>query len=256
MNSKTRAITGLVALSIALAAGLGRADADQWGGLKGRFVFDGPIPIPKAIAGLPPGCGNVFNEDLVVDPNGGLANVMVYVRGQPKVHPDYEKTASDTIVLDNKGCRFDPHVAAVRVGQTLQIKNSDPEAHNTNIKGRNLETNLVLASGTTSDVKVEAPETLPAMVSCNIHPWMKGRILVRSNPYFAISGKDGSFEIKNLPAGDLEFIVYHERSGYVTDAKLKAGNVTWPKGVLKVTIKPDMEIDLGDIKLPANQFDK
>ena len=196
------------------------------------------------------------SEDLVVDPNGGLANVMIYVRGQPKVHPDYEKTTSDTVVLDNKGCRFDPHVAAVRVGQTLQLKNSDPVVHNVNIVGRNLQANLLLPAGGTSDVKIDVPETHPAMVSCNIHPWMKGRILIKSSPYFAVSGKDGSFEIKNLPAGDLELVVYHERSGYVTDAKLKAGNVTWPKGVLKVTIKPDQDTDLGEIKLPAKQFNK
>jgi plastocyanin len=257
MKSKARAITGLAALSIALAAGLGRADAEQWGGLKGRFVFDGPIPKPKAIAGLPPGCGNqVFEEDLVVDPNGGLANVMIYVKGKVKVHPDYDKTADATVVLDNKGCRFNPHVQGVRVGQTLQIKNSDPVAHNTNIVGRNLQMNPLIAAGTASDQKIEAPETLPAMVSCNIHPWMKGRILVRSNPYFAISGKDGSFEIKNLPAGDLDFIVYHERSGYVQDAELKTGKATWPKGLFKVTIEPGKDTDLGEIKLAAAQFNK
>ncbi len=236
------------------------AHADDWGNLKGRFIYDGkaPEPVKLNIDKDQQICGDkgLVDESLVVGSSGGLANVMIYVKGKVKVHPDYDKTADATVVLDNKGCRFNPHVQGARVGQTLQIKNSDPVAHNTNIVGRNLQTNPLIPAGQASDIKIEGPETLPAMVSCNIHPWMKGRVLIRTNPYFAISGKDGSFEIKNLPAGDLEFVVYQERSGFVTDAETKTGKVTWPKGVMKVTIEPGKDTDLGDIKLDAAQFNK
>ena len=229
--------------------------------MKGKFIYDAktPVAVPLTISKDQEVCGNkgLVAEDLVVDAKGGLANVMVYLRGKPSsVFPDYEKTADATVVLDNKGCRFDPHVLGIRVGQTLEIKNSDPVAHNTNIVGRNIQDNPLIPAGATSDVKIEAPESLPVMVSCNIHPWMKGRILVRSNPYFAISKKDGTFEIKNLPAGDLEFVVYQEKCGYVTDAELKGQKVKWVKGVMKATIEAGKDTDLGDIKLGAEQFNK
>src|SRR5215472_11342561 len=110
MNLNSQRIGRFAGVLIAFAAALGHAQADQWGGLKGRFVFDGPIPNPKAIAGLPGNCGNVVDEDLIADPNGGLANVMVFVNGNVAVHPDYEKSKSDTVILETKGCRFEPHV--------------------------------------------------------------------------------------------------------------------------------------------------
>lgn len=252
----------LVTIAAAIAIDASRASAEDWGNLKGKFVFDGPAPNPVALTidKDPTVCGNrgLVNEDLVVDPKGGaIANVMLWVKGKDvSVHPDYEKTATDTVVLDNKGCRFDPHVQGVRVGQTLQLKNSDPVAHNTNVQGRNLQINPLIPAMSPSDQKIEQAEILPAMVSCNIHPWMKARLIVRPNPYFAVSKKDGTFEIKNLPAGDLEFIVYHERSGYVTDAELKGEKVKWPKGLLKVTIEAGKDTDLGEIKLSAEQFNK
>ena len=84
---------------------------------------------------------------------------------------------------------------------------------------------------------------------------MKGRLIVRANPYFAVSQKDGTFEIKNLPAGDIEFVVYHEKSGYVTDAEVKGEKVNWPKGVMKVTIEAgDEPTDLGEIKLSGRSL--
>jgi plastocyanin len=243
-----------------VAIGPSSAQADDWGNLKGKFIYDGapPASAPITVDKDQAVCGDkgLVAEDLVVDANGGLANVMIYVKGKVKIHPDYEKTADATVVLDNHGCRFEPHVQGVRVGQTLEIKNSDPVAHNTNVVGRNLQINPLIPAGATSDQKIEAPEALPAMVSCNIHPWMKARLLVRSSPYFAVSKKDGTFEIKNLPAGDLEFIVYQERSGYVQDAVLKGQQVKWPKGVVKATIEAGKDTDLGDIKLPVDQFNK
>jgi plastocyanin len=252
----------LLSIAAAIAIDASCACADDWGNLKGKFVFDGPAPKPVALTidKDQQVCGDkgLVNEDLVVDgKSGALANVMLWVKGKDvNVHPDYDKTAAETVVLDNKGCRFEPHVQGVRVGQTLQLKNSDPVAHNTNVQGRNLQINPLIPAMSPSDQKIEQAEILPAMVSCNIHPWMKARLIVRPNPYFAVSKKDGTFEIKNLPAGDLEFIVYHERSGYVTDAELKGEKVKWPKGSLKVTIEAGKDTDLGEIKLAADQFNK
>ena len=85
---------------------------------------------------------------------------------------------------------------------------------------------------------------------------MIGTLLVRPNPYFAVSNKDGAFEIKNLPAGEIEFQVYQEKCGYVEDAELEGKKVNWPKGVFKVMIQAGKDTDLGDIKLGAKQFAK
>ena len=73
-------------------------------------------------------------ENLLVSPDGGLANAVIMLRTKNvKVNPEYEKTAKDEVVLDNKNCRFEPHVQVVRLSQTLLLKNSDPTGHNSNI---------------------------------------------------------------------------------------------------------------------------
>src|SRR5947209_6804954 len=111
----------LLAITAAVAIGASLASAEEWGNLKGKFIFDGPTPTPVALTidKDPQYCGDkgLVNEDLVVDPKGGaMANVMLWVKKKDvSVHPDYEKTAADTVVLDNKGCRFAPHVQGIRV---------------------------------------------------------------------------------------------------------------------------------------------
>lgn len=236
------------------------AMAAEWGSLKGHFVYagDAPAAAPIQVTKDPQFCGNhnLLSEDLVVAADKSIANVMIWCKSKVTVAHSYAKDAAATVVLDNKNCRFSPHVVGVRVGQTLQIKNSDQVAHNTNIVGKNLQVNPLVPAGGSSDVSVDGPETLPAIVTCNIHPWMKGRVMVRSNPYFAVSDAKGNFEIKDLPAGDLEFVVYQETAGYVTDATMKGEKATWPKGVVKITIEPGKTTDLGDIKLGAAQFNK
>ncbi len=236
------------------------ATAAEWGSLKGHFLYAGDAPTAAKIDVTKDQetCGdkNLMNEELVVAKDKSLANVMIWCKSKVKVNPEYEKTAADTVTMDNKGCRFEPHVLGIRVGQTLSLKNSDPVAHNSNVVGKNIQTNPLIPPATTSEVKIEGPETVPALVSCNIHPWMKGRLMVRTNPYFAVSDAKGNFEIKDLPAGEWEFVVYHERSGYVTDASVKGDKATWPKGVVKLTIDGGKTTDLGDIKLGAAQFNK
>jgi plastocyanin len=247
-------------VGVALIGVSSAARADDWGSLKGRFIFDGTAPAAPALnvdkdQAI---CGNkgLVNEELVVDAKGNIANVGLWVLGKVAVHPDYEKTANDTVILDNKGCRFEPHVVGVRVGQTLSVKNDDPVAHNSFLGGANLQGNPLIAVGGSSEFKVEGLEKVPVPVSCSIHTWMKSKVLVRPNPYFAVSAADGTFEIKNLPAGDLQFKVWQEKAGYVTDATVDGKAEKWEKGVMKVAIPAGGTKDLGDIKLGADQFNK
>jgi hypothetical protein len=201
----------------------------------------------------------VVDESLVVGDKGGLANVVIWVRGPKdvKVHPDYAKTAKDKVTLDNQHCRFQPHVTTMRTSQPLEVKNSDPFAHNTNIAGvANSLPNQVIPANSSDTKAVALPENLPVGVTCNIHGWMKGWLLVRSDPYFAVSDKDGNFEIKNLPAGtELEFQVYQEKTGYVQKAKIDGKDAGWVRGRFKMKIKPG-DNDLGEVKLDPTQFNK
>lgn len=228
----------------------------QWGSLKGKFVYDGdPPPAVKLDVNKDLGvCDKhpLVDESLVVDKDSrGLANVVIYLRTKDvQVHPDYEASAGGRVEFDNKGCRFEPHVVTIRLSQTLVLKNSDPVGHNSNVQPvADQGINPLLPAGAEVTHQFGRAQTVPVQVSCNIHPWMKGYILPRDNPYMAVSATDGTFEIKNLPAGDLEFQAWQEKSGYLA--------VTgWEKGRFTVTIKDGATEDLGAIKVPPALFNK
>ncbi|HEX4130660.1 MAG TPA: hypothetical protein VHZ24_11510 [Pirellulales bacterium] len=246
-----RLVCGLVVVCGALPA------QAQWGNVKAKFVYGGSPPTPakidankdQQVCATPP---QLVDESLLVDPNGGIANVLLYVRTKGvKVHPDYEKTANDKIDFDNKHCRFDPHVLAVRVSQTILFKNTDPIGHNTNYQPiGDTPVNPLLPGGAEAPYKSNRSQITPQPVSCNIHPWMKGYILARDNPYMAISAPDGTLEIKNLPTGEIEFQAWQEKSGY-----LAVTTPSWPKGRFTHTVKPG-DNDLGTIKVDPALFNK
>jgi plastocyanin len=234
--------------------------ADDWGTLKGRFKFGGAVPTAAALKADKDVevCGKekLLNEELVVGADGGIANVVVFVRDKDvKVHPD-AAAAKDPVLMDNKNCRFEPHVAFVQVGQTLTLKNSDSVGHNSNIATiKNSPSNSLIAAGNESDVTFKAEEAIPAQVTCNIHPWMKAWVLVRPNPYGAVSSADGSFEIKNLPAGDVELQLWHEKAGYIGEISVKGKSEKIAKGRKKIKVTAG-DNDLGEMVLDANLFKK
>lgn len=234
------------------------AHAAGWGTLKGRFIYDGTPPKPQAIlTDKEPACAKhkVVAEDLVVNPdNHGLANVVIFVSTKKvKVHPEYEKTANEKLPIDNNGCRFEPHILPMRLTQTLVIKNSDPFSHNSNLAPLgDTPVNPVLTPDSAQDYQFHKAQKLPVPVACNIHPWMKGYIVVKDNPYIAVSDEDGNFEIKDLPAEELEFTVWQEKSGWLAAKK------DWDqkKATFKMKIKPGDSNDLGEIKVSPKLFEK
>lgn len=231
-----------------------RADAAD---LTGRFVFGGAVPTPaklnidkdvEAFGNL-----GLVDETLAVAADGGIANVVVYVRteGAP-ITPEAEKAAPAKVEFDNKGGRFVPRILPVWVGkQTLVLKNSDPVGHNSNLQPLgDTPINPLLTPNSTVEHQFGRKQNLPQPVGCNIHPWMKGYILPRDNPYVAVSGPDGKFDLKNLPAGaELEFQVWHEKSGYL------AAKPEWDKGRFTMTLK-DGANDLGELKVDPALFNK
>jgi len=244
----------LVLAALVLAWGSAGARA-EWGTLKGKFVFDAASPTPEKINVTKDQevCGKhpLLDEALLVDPAGGLANAVVWVRTKGvEVAPAYAKTADAKLVYDNKGCRFEPHILAVWTSQKLEIHNSDPISHNSNMAplGGDAINPLLPANGAVDYQFAKAP-IVPTPVTCNIHPWMKGYVVAKDNPYTAVSLPDGTFEIKDLPTGELEFQAWHEKSGYLATPD-------WGKrGIFKYTIEKG-DNDLGTIKLSPELFNK
>ena len=172
-----------------------------WGSLKGRFVLDGKVVAPRRLVVTKDQhvCGKheLFDEKLVIHPeDNGIQNIVVslYVRrdAKPRIHESYQQTAASTVTLDNEWCRFNNHVVAMRTSQTLLIRNLDAVGHNTKIDAiSNQSINPILAANTELEHRFEKAERIPVPVSCSIHPWMNGYLLVQDHPYFAVSDENG-----------------------------------------------------------------
>ena len=241
-----------------LAVGLlaSSAAAEGWGTLVGRFVVEGSVPKPVAHApGNDPVCHAAapIDDSVLVGEEGGLANAVVYVR-PPRgkvlsVHPDLA-AAAEPIELTNRQCAFLPRVSVVQTGQPLVVKNDDPTAHNTKFDLlKNTALNQLIPAGGEFTATFDTAESLPTPVSCNVHPFMRGYVLVRDDPYAAISDADGRFKIEHLPAGEHQFQLWHE-TGYLKEVAFKGGEAD-RRGRMRLTIPADGELDLGEVRVPA-----
>ncbi len=155
----------------------------------------------------------VPNESAIVSKDGGLANVFVYMKKAPKT--GVPAPTEEPVEIDQKGCVFLPHAKIVRVGQPVTLKNSDPVAHNVNVKGfQNAYNNVVTANGSTEHT-FEFVEGLPALTGCDFHTFMTAYILPLNHPWGAVTDENGNFEITDLPDGTWTFVLWHEAVGYV-----------------------------------------
>ncbi|TWT94579.1 cupredoxin domain-containing protein [Stieleria varia] len=223
--------------------------------LKLTFRLKRAAPDPKPLAVSGPVCGNlqVPDETLVVNPdNHGVQNIFVYVytsrRGGTKLEPvEMEK---QTIVLDNKNCRFEPHAMVARKGDTLQVKNSDPVGHNVKLDFfKNQQLNLLVPPGQSVDINLTAGEQAPVPASCSIHPWMVTQVLVLDHPFGAVSDKDGVVTIEGLPAGkEIVFRAGHEKFDF-SDITVEGKQTAWKSNRFEMTLQPG-ENDMGVVELP------
>lgn len=222
--------------------------------LKGKFVYDGKAPTPAklAITKDTEVCSEhaPVDESLVVGADGGIKNILVWVRSSGVESPAPEGKPA----LDNLHCRFDPHVLIVHTGQALELKNSDPVGHNSNITTViNPPINQSIPPKGSVEVNFSKEERLPAKVSCGIHPWMTAWVLVSDDTYNAVSKEDGTFEISGLPEGqELEFQVWQEKAGYLSDIKADKFPDGWSRG--RFELKIDGDVDLGEIKVSPDAF--
>ena len=253
--------TSLVRLAVvASVLAVSSARADEWGTIKGKFVFKGDSPAAaelKADKDVEV-CGKhkLLAEELVVGADKAIANVVVFVRDKGvKVNPELAGAAKEKVELDNKDCRFEPHVVFVQTGQELVIKNSDTVGHNSNVSTiKNPASNSLIPAGGSAPLKFAVEEAIPASVTCNIHPWMKAWVVVRGNPYAAVSKPDGSFEIKGVPVGEIELQLWHEKAGNLAEVGTAKGKAD-KKGRIKVKVEA-AGTDLGDIAVEPASFKK
>lgn len=190
----------------------------------GKVTFDGTAPKGARLnMGADPVCskahkGPIFSEEVVVNDNGTLKNVIVYVKeglGTRKFEAPAGKAEFDQL-----GCEYVPHVLAVQTGQEVLIKNSDPTLHNVHSLSKdNPAFNVAQPKkGMVLTKKFDKPEVFK--VKCEVHTWMNAHIGVFAHPFFAVTGKDGSFTLSKVPAGEYTVEAWHEKYGTQT-AKVK-----------------------------------
>lgn len=195
-------------------------DAATAGSVRGTVTLTGTPPKPVQIdMGLDPACNlqSATNPNLseqVVASDGKLANVYVYIK--TGLAPHSYPAPAEPLTIDQKGCRYIPHVAAARAGQLIRIVNDDMAMHNIHpaptVSG-NHEWNLSqLPGGAPIEKSFASPEVMMP-VKCNQHPWMKMYLNIADNPYFAVTGKDGSFSLPDLPPGDYVLAAVQEKYG-------------------------------------------
>jgi len=203
------------------AAGGGSAtpDMDNGATITGKVAFDGTPPVMKTLdMSAVPACTAANktpakSEEVVVNSNGTLKNTFVWVKaGLPA-----DKTwavPSGNVDLTQVGCTYSPHVVGVMAGQNMNIKNADPTNHNIHPSpSNNPEYNQSQPPGSPDIAHSFAREEVLIPVKCNVHNWMKAWIGVVNNPFFAVTGDDGTYSLKGLPPGTYTIEVVHEKYG-------------------------------------------
>jgi plastocyanin len=161
---------------------------------------------------------------------GELADVVVVIKGVPDAKS--AGAAAMPVVIDQKGCVYSPTILAAQTGQKIVVKNSDPCPHNVHTTpAQNEEKNFPqMPKGEPNYADLEFTFAKPEpflKFKCDVHPWMLAYVTVLDHPYFAVSGADGKFTIKNVPPGKYTVEATHRKLGTQTaEVEVKDGGAT------------------------------
>ena len=226
----TRMVRALLAFALCLLAACGRdesactaprtvtpLDPAATGTIAGTVTFLGPAPAMKPVAlGGDPQCarqhqGPVLSGDALVH-DGKVENAFVYVKDGLGARTFAVPEAPVTI--DQVGCLYAPHVAGAQTCQPIEFVNGDPTLHNVHgSPARSAPWNFSMAvQGGKRRIRVESPEVM-IPVACDVHPWMRAYVGVLPHPFFAVTGADGRFSLRGVPAGEYVLAAWHERFG-------------------------------------------
>jgi plastocyanin len=213
-------------LAFAMPAHLmAQAPADS---ITGKVIYTGPKPVVRNISmEANPVCfklhpNGVPAQDFLLNPDNTVRNALVYVK--TGIFGKQFPAPTEAIRVDQKGCMFEPRMVALMVNQRLEVANGDPTNHNVHVMPEaNPELNVSQPPQAPPKVAQFAKPEIGIVVMCNIHPWMRLYAHVLSNPYYAITGDDGTYTIKGLPPGTYTIEVWHEKLG-VQEKKIKTGS--------------------------------
>lgn len=186
--------------------------------IKGKVVLEGTPPENPVIKMTSdPACGNaeVRAESYLVN-DGALQNVFVYIKDGLGNKYIFD-TPTEPVKLDQKNCHYVPHVLGVRVTQPLEVSNSDETLHNVHgVPQVNREFNQGQPIvGMKNTVAFTSPEVMIPF-KCDVHAWMSAYVGVVSHPYFAVTAREGTFELKTVPPGTYTIEAWHEKLGRQT----------------------------------------
>ncbi|MBI1748769.1 MAG: carboxypeptidase regulatory-like domain-containing protein [Acidobacteria bacterium] len=183
----------------------------------GKVAFTGPAPEKTKIQmSSEPSClsqhkGPLYAQEGEINANGTLPFVFVYVKeGAEKwTFP----TPSNPVTIDQKGCRYEPHVFGIQPNQKLVILNSDPILHNIHTYAKeNAPFNLGMPTqGMKFERDFKKAEMPPISIKCDVHKWMVSYAGVVPHPFYSVTGVDGAFTLKGLPPGEYSIEAWHEK---------------------------------------------
>ena len=239
-GSQSNAAPAAPAAPIAEPTAAPAGNSAAGGTISGKIKFTGVAPKNPAIdMSEEAACKSKYptpptEENVVAGPANALANVFVYVKAG--VPAGQKFTAPTTpVTIDQNGCRYHPHVFGIMVGQPFEIDNSDPVLHNIKAiakANRPFNESQPSAGMKTTRPPFTAPEVM-VNLECNVHGWMHAYLGVRPDPFFAVSGQDGSFKIEGLPPGTYTIEAWHEKFGTQTATvtiaatETKTANITF-----------------------------
>lgn len=255
----------LIVVGLMLVATFGRAHggtaASQTGSgtIQGTVRLMGPAPANPIIRmGADPRCSKLYagkrltQETVLRSADGGLANVFVYVQGTFPETP----APSEPVTIDQQGCIYRPHVMGARVGQTLQIRNSDPTLHNLHsLSARGNTFNVSQPAAGMVFTHALKNEEVMLHIKCDVHSWMHTYVGVVKSPYFAVSGETGTFRMANVPAGKYTLQAWHERYGpMMQSVDVRAGATATVDFAYSGTEKPRTTVGLRVEELVVSSF--
>jgi len=224
---RSRIVFLLLACSIVAAGAVAQSNT---GTIKGHMRLTGKLPgNPIIRMGMDPMCSKmnagkrVIQQYVVATADGSLANVFVRLKGNVPQTP----IPTQPVVIDQQACVYTPRVVGARVGQTVQIKNSDMLLHNVDASsGKNNGFNIAQPRAALVYEFKPKNEEIMLHLKCDVHNWMNAYVGIVTNPYFAVSNTMGTFQIDKVPPGTYTLEAWHERFGLVSKpVTVKAGAV-------------------------------
>jgi plastocyanin len=190
--------------------------------ITGTVTFSGTAPtLPPLTMDADPDCDKMHaepvpSEMLVLGSGNTMANIMVWVSGGLPAGKTWPAPATP-VVMDQRGCKYEPHVMGIMVGQAYRILNSDGILHNVHTLPKvNPSFNAAMpATRKEATTTFNQPEAI-FNIKCDVHPWMSAYVGVYTHPFFSVTSTDGKYTISGLDPGTYEITAWHERLGTQT----------------------------------------